>query len=58
MVVFVDVKKAVYTVDHNNLCKKLEHYGVKSRELCWFKSYLIITRGYFAGLKGKIPKSR
>ena len=27
-------------VDHDLLCKKLEHYGVQQRELSWFQSYL------------------
>ena len=38
--VFIDLKKAFDTVDHNILCKKLELYGLQQRELSWFKSYL------------------
>ena len=37
--VFVDLKKVFDTIDHNTLCRKLEHCGIKNRELFWFKSY-------------------
>ena len=36
--VFVDLKKAFDIVDHQVLCLKLVHYGVKSCELSWHKS--------------------
>ena len=38
--VFVDLKEAFDTVDQSILCQKLEHYGVKNRELSLFESYL------------------
>ena len=38
--VFVDLKKAFDTVDHQILCRKLESYAVLHRELAWFGSYL------------------
>ena len=38
--VFIDLNMAFYTIDHDMLCKKLEHYCVQQRELSWFRSYL------------------
>ena len=38
--VLIDLKKAFDTVDHDLLCKKLEHYGVQQGELSWFQSSL------------------
>ena len=44
--IFIDLKKAFHTVDHEILCKKMAHYGVLGRELSWFKSYLDNRRQY------------
>ena len=39
-VVFLDLKKAFDTVDHDILIKKLEFYGIKNNTLRWFILYL------------------
>ena len=37
--VSIDLSKGFDTVDHMILIKKLDYYGVKGRDLLWFKSY-------------------
>ena len=38
--IFIDLKKASVTVDHDILLKKLEYYGVRGLSRDWLQSYL------------------
>ena len=54
--VFIDLKKALHTVDHEILCQKLVHYGVQQREVAWFRSYLC-NRNQFCRFNGVSSKT-
>ena len=57
LTVFLDLKKAFYTVDHSVLMKKLRAYGVRGKPGEWIESYLT-NRKQFCSLCGLHSKAR
>ena len=54
---FLDLKKAFDTVDHEILIRKMQVYGIKDIEVEWFRSYLK-NRQQYCSLNGKKSSSR
>lgn len=51
MACFLDLRKCFDTIDHSILLKKLDKYGIRLRELAWFKDYLT-NRSQFVSASG------
>ena len=51
MGVFIDLKKAFHTVNHQLLCNKIEIYGIRGVALNWITSYLA-NRSQFVSIDG------
>ena len=49
--IFVDLTKAFYTVDHEILLSKMEHYGIRGHANIFFRSYLS-ERKQFTSING------
>ena len=44
--IYIDLKKAFDTVQHDILLSKLQHYGIRETAFEWFKSYLTKRKQY------------
>ena len=53
--IFIDLRKAFDTVNHDILLMKLQHYGIRNNMLSWFKSYLTDMKQLYHSM-GKIQK--
>ena len=56
-VLFLDLKKAFDTINHEILISKLKSYGVKGHSLKWFKSY-IQGRKQVCSVNNKLSNTR
>ena len=57
LTMFLDLKRAFHTVDHDILLKKISSYGMRGKAGGWFESYLN-NRKRFRSLNGQHSKAR
>ena len=50
--IFIDLRKAFDTANHDILLMKLQHYGIRNNMLSWLKSYLT-DRKQFVSFNGQ-----
>ena len=55
--IFIDLRKAFDTVNHDILLQKLEHYGIRGNALKWFRSFLT-NRKQYVSLNGECSESK
>ena len=56
--IFLDLKKAFDTVNHDILLKKLRAYGIRGKTGDWFESYLNNRKKQFCSLNGQHSRAR
>ena len=55
--VYIDLQKAFHTVNHVTILEKLKHYGIRSKQNDWFRSFLsnskqcVSIEGFFSRTK-------
>ena len=54
--IFIDLRRAFDTVNHDILLTKLEHYGIRDNMLSWFQSYLS-NREQYVSINGEQSES-
>ena len=56
-VVFIDLKKAFDTIDHEIILRKMSYFGADQETITWFQSYLS-NRTQRCNVNGRLPTPR